>query len=173
VSICCVTLSGSCIYLAEACRDILTANGVPPQTFSVTCTHPTSLQLGRDLPNICNVLVADLVDDAVLSGGFIPAVAHALDTLLVREDPVLVPAAVTVKAQAVALRSSQCEVAGEGADSGGGFLLDVSTLDQYRSEQQWWWWEWIVKPECLCLGGAAAGILHPGCSAPDLTLHQL
>eukprot|EP00775_Hariotina_reticulata_P007705 gene7705-7904_t len=127
-----VTCVEPCIYLAQACHDILLANGVPPETFCVTSTHPTSLKLARDLPSTCNILIADLVDDAVLSGGFIPAVAYALDELLVRDDPVVVPAAVTVRAQAVALRSSRCEVAREDGDEGDELLLDVSALDQYR-----------------------------------------
>jgi hypothetical protein len=127
-------------HLAAACRQLLLANGLAISSFSITSRHPTVLQLGRDLPCICNCLIADIIDDGVLSGGFIPAVSHALDDLLVREDPVLVPAAVTVMAQAVGVRPSGCEVyimkmaAGceYGCDDGGASWLDLSAIDKHR-----------------------------------------
>jgi hypothetical protein len=63
---------------------------------------------------------------------------HTLDDLLAREDPVLVPAAVTVMAQAVGVQPSRCEVrAGkmadgceDGCDDGGTSCLDFSALDK-------------------------------------------
>jgi hypothetical protein len=52
------------------------------------------------------------------------------------EDPVLVPAAVTVMAQAVGVRPSGCEVrtgkAADGCDDGGSSWLDLSALDKHR-----------------------------------------
>ncbi|WIA22755.1 hypothetical protein OEZ86_009712 [Tetradesmus obliquus] len=128
-------------YLAAACRKVLLYNGVPASSFSVTSSHPTTLQLGRDLPCVCNCLVADIIDNGVLSGGFIPAVAHTLDELLVREEPVIVPAAVTVMAQAVGVRPSGCEVHGgklaahceDGCENvSSSSWLDLSALNKHR-----------------------------------------
>jgi hypothetical protein len=127
-------------HLAAACHQLLLSNGLPPSSFSVTSRHPTTLQLGRDLQCICNCLIADIIDDGVLSAGFVPAVSHALDELLVRDDPVLVPAAVTVMAQAVGLRPSGCEVhtgkvadrCEDGCEDGGSSWLDLSALDKHR-----------------------------------------
>jgi hypothetical protein len=71
----------------------------------------------------------------------VPAVAHALDELLVRDDPVLVPAAVTVMAQAVGVRQSVCEVPGgklaaeceDGCEvRGSSRWLDLSAIDKHR-----------------------------------------
>lgn len=53
---------------------------------------------------------------------------------MVREDPVIVPAAVTVKAQAVGLRASGCwtVVESDGTRPRNSKWLDLSALDQYR-----------------------------------------
>jgi uncharacterized membrane protein YgcG len=59
-----------------------------------------------------------LVDDGVLSGGLIPAVANALEELLIKEEPVLVPQRLTVMAQAVGVRPSLVEVEVQGGSSG-------------------------------------------------------
>jgi hypothetical protein len=127
-------------HLAAASRQLLLSNGLPASSFAITSRHPTTLQLGRDLPCICNCLIADVINDGVLSGGFIPAVSHALDELLVRADPVLVPTALTVMAQAVGVRPSGCEVhTGKNADGcevgcedGARRWLDLSALDKHR-----------------------------------------
>ena len=109
------------------------------------------------VPNVCNCLIADLVDDGVLSGGLIPAVANALEELLIKEEPVLVPRRLTVKAQAVGVRPSVVEVevpgmwgSSNGGSSGGGSSgssgsdggredvrgevcrLDLTAMDAYR-----------------------------------------
>lgn len=126
-----------CPYLAAACKDVLLANGVSPSSFNVSTKHPKALKLGVDLAMVCNVLIADIVDDGVLSGGFVPAVAHALDELLVRENPVLVPAAVSVIAQAVGVRVSDCFVENGETSSNcskqySRKWIDLAALDQYR-----------------------------------------
>lgn len=105
------------------------------------------------MPNVCNCLVADLLDDGVLSAGLIPAVSNALGELLVREEPVLVPQRLTVMAQAVGVRPSvvHVEAVGGGGSHGsrdssgvvsdlsatasgqcGSLQLDLTALDRYR-----------------------------------------
>lgn len=107
------------------------------------------------MPNVCNCLVADLLDDGVLSAGLIPAVSNALGELLVREEPVLVPQRLTVMAQAVGVRPSVVHVEavggsgsdGHGSSGGNGVAsdllaaaagqcgslqLDLTALDRYR-----------------------------------------
>jgi hypothetical protein len=137
----CIVLPYRSPYLAAACRQVLLDNGVSPSSFHITTSHPTTLKLGKDLPSVCNCLIADVIDDGVLSGGLILAVSHALDELLVREDPVLVPAAVTVMAQAVGVRPSGCEVHSgklaaeceDGCEVGrSSSWLDLSALDKHR-----------------------------------------
>lgn len=141
-------------YLAAACSQVLADNGFPAASHTTICTPSlSSLRIGptpgTDMPNICNCLVADLLDDGVLSGGLIPAVANALEELLVREGPVLVPQHVTVSAQAVGVKPSVVEVEGiwqgggssgsgsggcdgSSGSSGGTVRLDLTALDAYR-----------------------------------------
>lgn len=145
-------------YLASACSQVLANNGFPAAFHTTICTPSlSSLRIGpsagSDVPNVCNCLVADLLDDGVLSGGLIPAVANALEELIVREGPVLVPQQVTVSAQAVGMRPSVVEVEGiwqgggssscsGGCDgstdssgnssSGGTVRLDLTALNAYR-----------------------------------------
>lgn len=143
----------SCPYLAAACQQVLVDNGCPQASFSVICTpSPATLKLGPrdgvDVPNVCNCLVADMLDDGVLSAGLVPAVAHALEELLVREGPVTVPRRLTVMAHAVGLRPSVVDVegfglGGQGGSSGvggaaasgrrdGRWRFDLTALDRYR-----------------------------------------
>jgi hypothetical protein len=101
--------------LASTCQQVLQENGFPAASFSVIHTRsPSTLKLGpnpsTDVLNICNILVADLVDDGVLSGGLIPCVSNALEELLVTEQPVIVPQRLTVMAQAVGVKPSVVEV---------------------------------------------------------------
>jgi hypothetical protein len=101
----------SCPYLAAACQQVLRDNGFPAASFSVINTRsPPTLKLGSnpatDVSNICNILVADVLDDGVLSGGLIPCVSNALEELLVTDQPVIVPQRLTVMAQAVGVRPS-------------------------------------------------------------------
>ncbi|KAF8066293.1 Art7 [Scenedesmus sp. PABB004] len=116
-------------HLAAACGAVLSASGVPGCAFNVVTTHPATLALGCDLPRAANCLVADLIDDAILSGGLLPAVGHALDALLCRDgEPVLVPASLTVLAQAVAAAPSRPRVA-VGARR---VRLDLTAIDRHR-----------------------------------------
>lgn len=80
---------------------------------------------------VCNCLIADVIDDGVFTGGFVPAVAHALDELLVRQEPVLVPTAVSAMAQAFGVKPSGFEVQGA-PGSLARHQLDLSAIDQYR-----------------------------------------
>lgn len=83
-----------------------------------------------------------MCDDGVLSGGLLPAVAHALEELLVRDQPVVVPQRLTVMAQAVGVRPSVVEVEVDGDRCGGGdsgssggcgkIRLDLTALDRFR-----------------------------------------
>jgi hypothetical protein len=135
---------------------VLLDNGVLAHAFSTICSplsSSTAMSLrlgpveGRDVPSVCNTLIADLVDDGVLSGGLMPAVAHALDELMVRDDPVIVPRVVAVMAQAVGLRPTTAAVAtavpaagcdalaaveGSGARLANRAVLDLTALDRYR-----------------------------------------
>jgi hypothetical protein len=146
-----------CPHLAAACAEVLVANGHARQTFAVTTTHAAALALGTDLPYPADVLVADLVDDGVLSGGLLPAVAHALDANLLRPDAVLVPGALTVRMQAVALAASGCrapshsaprldgngdnDTTGHNNDDG---WIDLSALNAYRCGS-------MRRHSCICI----------------------
>lgn len=50
-------------HLADACRAVLSDNGVDAGRFTVLCKQYTSLKLGSDVPVPCNVLVANHWDD--------------------------------------------------------------------------------------------------------------
>lgn len=137
-------------YLAAVCSQVLCDNGYPHTSHSVICTpSPSTLKIGpksdTDVPNFCNCLVADLLDDGVLSAGLIPAVSNAMEDLLVRDQPVIVPQRLTVMAQAVGVRPAVVEVqglweAGSSGSSGGVCAgsssgtcrLDLTALDAYR-----------------------------------------
>jgi hypothetical protein len=169
-------------YLAAACSQVLTDNGFPAASHTTICTPSLSaLRIGPtagvDVPNVCNCLVADILDDGLLSGGLIPAVANALEELLVRERPVLVPQQVTVVAQAVGVRPSVVEVpldrSGQGGSSGssdscGGntdgsstVRLDLTALDAYRCAM--WSAEGLLSSvsstqlQIQCLGSVGGG----------------
>jgi hypothetical protein len=153
-------------YLAAVCSQVLCDNGYPHTSHSVICTpSPSTLKIGpksdTDVPNICNCLVADLLDDGVLSAGLIPAVSNALEDLLVRDQPVIVPQRLTVMAQAVGVRPAVVEVQGlwEAGSSGGGCAgsssgtcrLDLTALDAYR---------------CVSLCPASTDRVGPCCAVP-------
>lgn len=162
-------LNCSTPYLAAVCHHVLRDNGFSKDAFNIICTSsPETLKIGSEctsnVPNVCNCLVADLIDDGVLSAGLIPAVAHALEELLVRDDLVLVPQTLTVMAQAVEVRPSMVETgcwnacssgsaSGCGHGTGAGpsspctvqgaqqapvmrssHLVDLTALDQFRCQ---------------------------------------
>lgn len=91
---------------------------LPPQ---VVYKRPTDLHLKTDVPLCCNLLVCDMMDDALLSSGMVPSIQHALQHLMV-PDAAVIPAAATVYAQPAA-----CSVKSIDA-----IAVDLSALDRYR-----------------------------------------
>jgi len=98
-----VTCAERWLYLATGAKESLAANGVDPGRFDVVYKRPTDLQLRADVPVACNLLVADVLEDGLLSAGLIPAVRHALQSLCL-PDAIVLPSSVAVFAQPLELR---------------------------------------------------------------------
>lgn len=116
-----VTCAERWLYLALGCKASLDANGVSPDAACVIYKRPTDLVLRTDVPVACNLLVCDMLEDGLLSAGLIPACRHALGNLII-SDARVIPAAATVHAQAVEMRSDR--VCG----------FDVSAANVFRHE---------------------------------------
>lgn len=67
--------------------------------FKVVYKRPTDLALRGDVPGPCNVLIMDMVESGLLMSGAVPAARH-VRSFLIDDDPVCIPASVTVYAQA-------------------------------------------------------------------------
>ncbi|KAL4451864.1 hypothetical protein ABPG75_007526 [Micractinium tetrahymenae] len=107
------------LYLALACKECMLANEFSEERFKVVYKRPTDLKPKEDVPIVCNLLLAPILDEGLLTSGLIPSVRHALGTLLTA-DAILLPASATVYCQAVELRT-------EGVCG-----LDMSAANQYR-----------------------------------------
>lgn len=114
-----VTVSERWLYLASVCKENLLANGFADDRVRVVYKRPSDLVLKKDLPVFANILVADVLDDALLTSGIIPGMRHALHNLLTPEAFVI-PASATVYVQAVEIQT--VEVCG----------LDVSAVNRHR-----------------------------------------
>jgi len=53
------------LYLSATAHDALTANGFDRRAFDVIYKRPTDLALLRDVPVVCNLLIADIMDEGV------------------------------------------------------------------------------------------------------------
>ena len=51
------------LYLSLACQQTLQANGFSRDSYTVVYKRPTDLALQRDVPNICNLLLCDMMDE--------------------------------------------------------------------------------------------------------------
>ena len=51
------------LYLSAATHDALSANGFDRRSFDVVYKRPTDLALLRDVPVVCNLLIADIMDE--------------------------------------------------------------------------------------------------------------
>lgn len=91
-------------HMASLAENILAANGfydkirlIPSSSFDI--------RRPRDMKQRANVLVSETVDHSLLGEGFLGALQHAHAELL--EDPLVIPAAATVYAVAIELRTSK------------------------------------------------------------------
>lgn len=73
-----------------------------------------------DVPCSCNLVVCDLLDDGLLTSGIIPAVSHALNHLALT-DALVVPAAISVRVQAVQVEAAKAPCG-----------ITLAALDRYR-----------------------------------------
>ena len=94
-----VTAAERWLYLASACKDVLVANGSNDSQAKVVYKRPSDLALLEDVPIVCNLLVAEIFDDGLLSSGLVPAISHALNNFLLTHDAIVIPAAATVYMQ--------------------------------------------------------------------------
>ena len=102
-----VTATERWLYLASVCKEVLVANGCRDDQAKVVYKRPSDLALLEDVPIVCNLLIAELLDDGLLSSGLIPGITHALDNYLLTHDAVVIPASATVYMQAsIVLRST-------------------------------------------------------------------
>ena len=51
------------LYLSLACKQTLQLNGVSSEAYKVIYKRPTDLALQHDVPNYCNLLLCDILDD--------------------------------------------------------------------------------------------------------------
>eukprot|EP00887_Chlorella_sp_A99_P001822 scaffold19.g1822.t1 len=114
-----VTAAERWLYMALACKEVLVANQFSEEQFKVVYKRPTDLVLKDDVPICCNLLIANILDEGLLTSGLIPAVSHALASLTT-SDAIILPASATVYMQAVEIRTG--EVCG----------LDMSAANLYR-----------------------------------------
>lgn len=114
-----VTAAERWLYLALACKDCLVANEFPEERYKVLYKRPTDLKLKEDVPVCCNLLIANVMEEGLLTSGLLPCMNHALGSLLTT-DAILMPSSATVYMQAVELRTT--DVCG----------LDMSAANLYR-----------------------------------------
>lgn len=114
-----VTAAERWLYLALATKETLTENEMEEERYSVIYKRPTDLKIKDDVAVCCNLLIANILDEGLLTSGIIPAVRHALGSLTTHKATVL-PASATVYMQAVELRTT--DVCG----------LDMSAANLYR-----------------------------------------
>jgi protein arginine N-methyltransferase 7 len=87
------------LYLASSCKEALLANGRNDDEVKVVYKRPSDLALLEDVPIVCNLLIADVLEDGLLGCGIIPAVSHALANSLLTHDVRMIPASATVYMQ--------------------------------------------------------------------------
>ena len=94
-----VTCVDRWLYLAGSCHEALRSNGIGPDRAKTVYKRPTDVRLRDDVPVCCNIIVADLLEDGVLSAGLIPALRHAAAAGLATSDAIVLPRAVTIYCQ--------------------------------------------------------------------------
>lgn len=90
------------LYLASSCKEVLVANGRHDDEVKVIYKRPSDVALLEDVPVVCNLLIADILEDGLLGAGVIPAVSHALANSLLTHDVQVIPASATVYMQVMA-----------------------------------------------------------------------
>lgn len=111
--------------LAEAARDIVTANGYTDR-ITVHARSSATLSVGKDLPQKANVVVSEILDAALIGEGVLPSLRHAAQALAT-EDMLMIPAGATVWAALVALPNAR-QVNPVREISG----FDLSEFDRFR-----------------------------------------
>ncbi len=114
-----VTATERWLYLALATKETIVENEINEERYNVIYKRPTDLKIKEDVSVCCNLLIANILDEGLLTSGIIPAVHHALANLTTHEAIVL-PASATVYMQAVEIRTT--DICG----------LDMSAANLYR-----------------------------------------
>ncbi|CAG9462617.1 unnamed protein product [Pedinophyceae sp. YPF-701] len=107
------------LYNASAAQEALRANGFGDEEYDVVHKVPTDVQLGRDV-GACNLLVCGMPDSGLLTSGAVPALRHAIESRIMVEGAVVLPASATVLAVPVQVRSPSI------------MGVDTSPLDRHR-----------------------------------------
>lgn len=146
------------LYLALACKETLEENkgdNINEDRYDVIYKRPTDLRLKQDVPVACNVVIANLIDEGLLTNGIIPAIQHALQNLAMH-DAVVLPASATVYMQAIELRTeSVCGLDLSAANlyrwfpsyGAGGVPLDYSAIRTLSAPIEIWHFDFSAPPE--------------------------
>ncbi|MEM6906285.1 MAG: hypothetical protein AAF568_10360, partial [Pseudomonadota bacterium] len=74
--------------MAETARRTIAANGLA-ERITVIEASSQAVEVGRELPRPCELLIHEILDVEVLAEGVLPSVAHAREALLVEGAPLL------------------------------------------------------------------------------------
>jgi len=94
-----VTTCEMSVPLARVAAKIIQKNGYADRV-TVVAKKSTLLQIGRELPEPADVLIAEVFDVGLLGEHFLPALEHARRNLLA-EDAVIIPAAAEIRAMLI------------------------------------------------------------------------
>jgi type II protein arginine methyltransferase len=110
--------------LAETARRIVEANGYSDRV-NVLNVHSSSLEVGRDLPERVDVLVAEIFGHMLLNEAVLPVFEHAREHLL-KPGGTIIPAAASFE---IALAEDSNDLRGPVGDIRG---FDVSGINRHR-----------------------------------------
>ncbi len=102
-----VTACEAVTPMAEVAEEIVAANGFADR-IAIVRKKSTAMEIGRDMAQRANVLVAEVVDAGLLSEGVIDSIAHARANLLTRGARII-PARATVFAMAIESKQIDAE----------------------------------------------------------------
>ena len=101
-----VTCCERWLYLAMAAKESFVTNDFNDDQAKVVYKRPSDLLMPQDVPVACNVLLAaNLLEDGALGAGIIPAIKHIQEKALLVPDAVVIPSALTVRCQAVQIKT--------------------------------------------------------------------
>ena len=153
-----VTVAERWLYLALACKETLEENKgelINEERYDVVYKRPTDLQLRKDVPVACNIVVANMIDEGLLTSGMIPAIHHALQNLSMH-DAIVLPASATVYMQAIEIRTENvCGLDMSAANlyrwfpshACGGIPLDYSSIKTLSEPVEVWHFNFNNPPE--------------------------